>query len=360
MKSGKWSFFCGSLAAAVTFSLAPTSEAAVFFWDNGAADSNYTSGNNWNANAPAGGPGLGDLAVHNSVLPSIEISTAVTVDSLRLSDGGSVNHTNGQVVISGSTHDGLWIGEFGLGTYNLSGGLVLIQDGFRGFQMGRNAAATGVLNMLGGTITNTVGPTNIGLNGSAEWNQSAGNLDADQVFIGRNASSSAQVNLGGTSTWNTGVVLLADGHTPTDNGPAELNLFGSNISLTADGLIAKGNGGEIGFTADASGISTIVLDDASAAYSLDNAALSIDLSAFAGDLGFTDITLIDGLASSTGTGFQGLAEGDLVSGANGRTITYVGGADGFDVVLLAVPEPSSLVLASLGFAMTCRRRRNEA
>jgi T5SS/PEP-CTERM-associated repeat protein len=72
--------------------------------------------------------------------------------------------------------------------------------------------------------------------------------------------------------------------------------------------------------------------------------------------------IIDNAADGYGA-FLGASEGRILDFGSGTSfsITYSGGSDHHDVVLMAVPEPSSLLLAAgsvvVGLWMTARRRR---
>ena len=79
--------------------------------------------------------------------------------------------------------------------------------------------------------------------------------------------------------------------------------------------------------------------------------LSVDLSSY---LGTGPVTLIDKSGGTVNGMFRGLPEGSVVPGTGGRTITYAGVGDGFDVVL--VPEPTALALLTLGGLALLRRR----
>ncbi|NQT91616.1 MAG: PEP-CTERM sorting domain-containing protein, partial [Lentisphaerae bacterium] len=78
--------------------------------------------------------------------------------------------------------------------------------------------------------------------------------------------------------------------------------------------------------------------------------LAIDMGAFAGS---GDIPLINSAVAFTGP-FANAAEGDPYGT---YTLTYLGGDDGFDVVLEAPPVPEPAGLGLIGLALLAVRRR---
>lgn len=112
----------------------------------------------------------------------------------------------------------------------------------------------------------------------------------------------------------------------------------------------------LSFVADESGSSTISVNGPSDLFDNgggDNPLLEVDFSAYAGT---EEITLIDMSTGTVNGQFRDLAEGSVIPGSGGRTITYSGGADGFDVV--AIPEPGTIGLIGLfgGGTLLIRRK----
>ncbi|QDT68787.1 hypothetical protein MalM25_17120 [Planctomycetes bacterium MalM25] len=348
------------VAAAATLAAAPVS-AELHLWvgDNGSdfSDSSWQTFNSQIFGGSRTIPGAGDLAVFNnedhtgplgSPAPAINLTSNATVDSLRLSNGGSVAHTSGTLTISNAVGAdvGLWIGEFGptLSSYTLDGGAIEVLDTTPdgsitpdGLQIGRGGPGEFVFNS--GTVNMTnLGGTIIGLDADATWTQSGGVFNANKVDIGVFQSPTATVSLSGAATWAlSDGLLLADASSQFPNAiSANLNLTGSNVSLQTNGLIVREKG-NLNFTADAGGISPIVhtgglfeIAGAGGAFP----GLSVDLSSYTP----TDdtLTLIDGFSIPAGQ-FDSLAEGSTVPGAAGRVITYRGG-DGFDISLVPADQ----------------------
>lgn len=279
----------GCAIVAAGFMLTSVSQGALYFWSNGGGDGLFSNANNWN---PVGNPGASDLAVANvNGLASITINGNWTVDSLRLSDGGSVVQNSGIFTLATGGDTGLWVGEFGNNqcTYTLNGGSIVLNDVSDNFDIGRNNGAYGVFNMNGGTVTNTGmnnsffvgrfggsfgqvnmtagvlnGPsvdTHIGLDGAAQWFQSGGTFNCAGLQIGRFASPFADVELSGSATWNAGLVLLADGHgvfNPPNPGPVDLKIIGPGVTLNSQGLVVR-TYGNLTFDAQGVGVSTMHL-----------------------------------------------------------------------------------------------------
>ncbi len=377
-------------------------------WDAGAANDNFNTAANWNDQGFEFVPGPESLAVHDNlgnttVLPAIIINanagasavdqstfeTVQGVDSLRLSHGGSVIQSAGTLNVTRAfsidfftqaVDNGLWIGESGTRTfsgastnpsvYTLSGGVIDVKDTADSIQIGRawNAATNsdysdGRFVMSGGTV-NSAGDATIGLDGHAEWTQTGGVYNGGNTFIGRFASPNSVVNLSGNTDWNlTGSLLVADQQTqvafrigrPEGAGVSQLNITGSQVGLdVSNGLFLRGNA-TLNYVADAVGVSPIVVNGTTFELSDLNVPgnrpnLSVNLSAIPSTN--SNITLINANSIAFGQ-FQGLPEGSTSPSFGNRTLTYRGGADGFDVMLVntatyvpptPIPSPPDAVI----------------
>lgn len=335
-------------------------QAGLGFFNNAGGDQDWFNAANW-----SGGfvPGAADLAVHNSGgVPAVQINGgSASADSFRISDGGAAVQNGGTLtIVNGVGPDnGLWVGEFGpaQATYTMNGGDLVVDDPVDGFMVGRSGGSNGVFNLNAGTVTGPIGDTHIGLDGNAYWNQSGGVFhNRGGVQVGRFASPFAEVNLSNNAKFQVdGLLLLSDGADGIASAiKSTMTLAGSGLDVTAQGLILRSKA-ELEYVADPAGISTMVLGNAPFEIASDpfganlGADLIVDLSAYSSN---GPVTLIDSAAPVGGT-FNGLPEGAVVPGSNGRTITYVGGSDGFDIVLL--PEPTSLLLSCVALILIRRR-----
>lgn len=371
-------------AVVVALVLSSPSVRADFFQWTGASgvDDDFDTAGNWN---PSSVPSLGDLAVASgSALPTISITTNATVDSLRLSDGGSALVSTGFLnIFSGVGPDnGLWVGEFGSATSTLTqtGGSIIVDDTVDSFDIGRNGGATGIFNMSGGTLTNNGtsdaffvgrfgnsngsvnlsggtlnGPasadTHIGLDGTATWTQSGGTFNAGGVHVGRFQSPTATVALSGTAVWNTALTLLSDGSAALMEAVrSDLTLEGGNISFNSTGLVIRQKG-NLTFDGQGGGLSTIHLNTGELL--LDGASLFLDNLPEPLFLGM-EIVLIDGIGTySNEAVFANAADGALFG-------DYVLNYRATDIVLTAVPEPQVVALIVIGLAVAGFARRKFA
>ena len=214
-----------------------------------------------------------------------------------------------------------------------------------------HADATVTVNQTGGSVTsnNWIGISNFG-GGNVEYNISGGSLisAADFMSVGENAVGT--LNISGTAIVEANGTAMSVGR--EDNSTGILNITGSQATinvtfLTLDALARTNNSAAVNWIADANGVSPI--NSASSTEFGDDVSLSVDLTALsnwvpsgAGD-STMDMLLISNSTPVQGT-FTGLAEGDVVPGTNGATITYVGGRVGTDIYLEGIPISSGPVV----------------
>ena len=264
---------------------------------------------------------------------TLNVSGRATVQANRMyvgsDDGntGTVNQTSGAVYVD----DWLSVGRTNeaAGTYNLSGGSLTIENDW--LSIGERGGATGTLVVSGEAL-----------------------LDANSIGVGRFGS-------------RTDTDPDTPGNQPDLRGSTgTLRILGSAASLTArgrlsvaiddsndgnfDGVSIKNDiQGTLEFVADEMGVSPIsVLGDVwlndgvaepfcAAEYNgCGMAHLVVDLTAYSST---SDVMLIEAAPTSSVFGqFANAAEGAVVPGTGGRRITYVGGADGNDVMLVGLTE----------------------
>ena len=149
------------------------------------------------------------------------------------------------------------------------------------------------------------------------------------------------LNVSGMGVLDVQGVALVVGR--NDGGVGTLNIGGSLAMVRAPDFqmdLAATSVANLGFTADAAGVTPVVSADNTELG--DNANLSVDLTNLAGwassgaGTSTTELLLVDNAAATVGE-FVGLAEGAVVPGTNGATLTYLGGADGVDIVLQDIP-----------------------
>ncbi|WP_425398732.1 beta strand repeat-containing protein [Aeoliella sp.] len=215
--------------------------------------------------------------------------------------GNSFFNMSGGTINTGNE---FFVGGWGTAAAQLTGGEI---NSNAWFVVGRDGASNATLDMSGGTI-----------------NAAIDNVDSFLV-IGAFAGSNGTLNLTG-GTINTG-----DGDTTTnmliaENGNGTLNVIGSSSSVNVSGDLKLGllnsNAdsdaiGTIGFTADASGFTTVSVGGNVNLSSPDGDFLTVDLSGYTG--AHTDMLLIDGVTSAGE--FTGLFQGDSV-GMDGNNNEY--------------------------------------
>ena len=263
--------------------------------------------------------------------------------TLSVSDSASVD-ASVAMNIAGGNINALEVAQNSIATLNISDNATLTVGRLN---MGA-AGSVATVNQTGGSLLSStwVAMSNFG-SGMATYNISGGSLTANDGNIAVGQEGPGELNISGTAVvlqmsgeGNKLVVGGVDDPGFAQDGMGMLNITGSLASITcADFEVAAtaGSEGTVSWTADADGITTIVSADNS---ELDagTARLVLDLSADpASTTAGTEYLLVDNGAAVAGT-FEGLAEGATVSigGENEGTISYVGGTDGFDIVVTAV------------------------
>lgn len=378
-------------------------------FDDGGADSNWTTGANWDdGNVPSGiNVNIGDGAI-TGVTADFDAGTS-TVGDLRVGvNGGSgaLNIAAGTLTSTGWAFVGADNTAPTTAELNLSGtgSLVTPQRFYSGLNggttssrvnvsdsaslvsdvsvFGSNAGNTGVVNQSGGVVSSNQWTT-VGEGGGADstYNLSGGQFTAgSDLTVGQaDANTQGTFNVtGGTGTVGANL-FVGRGEFGGGGATGDLNLTGSAGTFSVLGNATFGSTaatdaiGNLNFVADSGGVTTLdvsgflTLNDGSG---VGSSNLTVDLTAdsafstFGTSGTLTEYLLVDNLNNATTGNFAGLTEGATVNIGGGQTgtISYFGG-DGNDVVLnifvTAVPEPSAVIFTSLGLiGLVVRRRRS--
>ncbi|MEN1704644.1 MAG: hypothetical protein AAGJ54_03900 [Planctomycetota bacterium] len=313
---------------------------------------NWEDPDNWTNNQL---PGADDLVFSGGGGRTVFLSSDQEIGAIRFNDGDNLVHTAGTLTIgSGGPNGESSLPEFGpaSSSYTMSGTAAYNQtDGGR-FVIGRRAGGT--LSMVDNASMFNMGAIWLGMDGTfeGEISGSASIASDGTIQMARFASSSSVLRLSESASLSAdGFFVMSDA--PDLSGSSLLEITGSGVSFDADGLFMR-EGATLSFIADELGISTLSIDGPGNL--VDNGGgldpqLLVDLASydFAGA-----ITLIDMATGPVNGIFRGLEEGTVVAGTGGRVITYQGGADGFDVVL--VPAPATVLFAPATLVAIRRRR----
>ena len=309
---------------------------------------------------------------------------------------GTINHSAGTATTGGWAFlgvDNLDTSAVSIGTYNLTGsavwnvGQTLLGtaggiDGTRtaegylniadnaqlntgSLNVGNNDDNYGEVNQTGGTVTINDW-FNVGDNtsGHGRYNMSGGSLSADQISVGQAENSTGEMHLSGnasiTQSGATQGLRVGRGVIPDQttlvSAEGLLSITGGGVSVSATNFSVGADEtgefagapaptttpaeGTLSFISELNAISSIsvsgnvLLNDGSVSGFAD-LIVDLETSPVAGD-----VVLIDLSSTGTVTGtFRGLAEGAVVTGSGGRTITYMHGPDNNDIALLAAGVP---------------------
>ena len=366
-------FVCGAVISCMTMS---SSFAATFYWDN----------NNTTAGFGVAGAG-GATWAQNSTTPATGSNSARwKTDSTGVASGSATQSTNANDVFNfGTSTNGL-----GTGTITVSGSVTMGNTNY--------GSASGVITLTGGTINfgaakvitvnNTTNTINSVVGGAATSLTKAG--AGTLVFGGDNTYTGSTIINAGTlalsasgSIDDSAGVLLGGGTFDVSakglGGYTLGNLSGSGTvvgALTVSTQLAIGaSPGTIDFESlTLASASTYLFDLTGGGTAADLANVSGTLALEGGVLDLVQLgtytqgdkfTLFAYDSGNLTGAFDGLADGDIFTGAGGQwQIDYDDNSAGLNggtgtsfVTITAVPEPSAALLGALGALGFLRRRR---
>ena len=249
------------------------------------------------------------------------------------------------------------IGGFGgpgagnVGTLNISDNATF--EANRMF-LGNFDAGSGTINQSGGTVYIDSWLSIGRIQSQGTYNMSGGSLEVSNDFltVGENDGATGIMTISGSSTVQAPSLAVGRFGVDGPGATGNLTIQGSNASINADGLFLVGvddlaglvpndSMATVTFEADAAGVSPITVagdvhlnDGVLTPTGVGFADLVVDLTAYAST---SDVTLVDAASTSTIFGeFRNATEGMVIPGTGGRTITYMGGPDANDIMLVGL------------------------
>ena len=334
------------LASLLVF--ANPASAVVYVWTNGGGDNDYNTDANWDqGTAPVAGR---NQAHFNSFGAELSSGSPAGISAIRIGyDGtdGDFTQSGGTLNVTNNSNDASRVGRNAAdGTWNMTGGTATINAIQVGLNGGGNTSV-GTMNVSGGSLTISRGVAGaslaVGFGGVGNFT-----LSGNAIFQSRNVVT---VGMSGTGSGTFNVIGSSVGGGPT------AGTIGIGTAGTTDGIWNQGANGTLNMTIDASGVSTLFIDDKAQGDVAANFALGsllgLDFNVAPYDGSFTLMEVENGDVTDSGLALTGSTDPNWSfavdnSGANGLLIgTY-----------LSVPEPGSisLLFASLGTLLVRRRR----
>jgi T5SS/PEP-CTERM-associated repeat protein len=321
-----------------------------------------------------GGTARSATAIGNYYLQGGSLNT----DSLRLGDRGGV----GYLYHSGGTacYNRMYVGYDGTGTYQMTGGTVhnagtlyvghanltgtasmgtfthsagtITQGG--SIYIGRNADGTGTYSLSGSGLMLAAGQTlYVGSSGTGTLDQSGGSMVIGTVNIAANSGSKGVLNLSGGTLQATTV--------SKGSGTATFNFTGGTLK-TDNVAFAFTNSGGV-FDVGATGVNNAATVGGNLTLSFGSVKMelaslsSYDKLAVTGSIslgGALDLSLTGGYTPNIGDSWTVMTSTAGVTGVfasitTGYAVTIANG--GYDLLLTYVPEPSVVLLLTMGAVM---------
>lgn len=327
---------------ALTVGLGNTAAAATLTYTGGGVDSEFTTALNWDTGTV---PTSADTIVINNG-DTVESSVDSTVNRISVTDNSTLNISTGILdnVLSGSSVYNE-LGRRSPGTINQSGGEHKIGHQLRN---GSKPDGNGTYNLSGGSLLISRG--------------SNSNLDLVSGFVSlaiADEGATGAFNIsGGSLTTRTGVAIGAAGTFHVQGSGATSIAIGSHQSL--DGFWHQATGSVLRVGVDALGSTDIFIDDFE-----DNGTGT----GTQGDVIFADGAILDpyDLGGAVPNAWETVMtwEGTLMNLGGGLVLSTdavtAGWEHRFDgnnlqVRLVTVPEPASLALLAIGSLAIIRRR----